>query len=382
MSDRPVRSRPGRELVRGSTAEAGRRATGPCTTPTSHGAGREGVALVLLLVLLLALTLLGQGILILARRELGASSAFLHATRAEEAAHGAVYLGMERIPSSTGAEPSDTLASLEARWTTDGIWQGVGIRWLGPELFLLEGEGRSRGWPGSRVLAALGWRLDPASRIRAFRGGVELGGQVLAAPAAVMEASDVDVPPEGWEPEDCWGSQEPPGVPPSPAGLPLASTLEPPDTSASAVGSEIPPLGLLTGPELLDRSRGEGSWASDGRFTGTSAGCPDTDPPLLLASGADLVLAGAARVCGILLVGGDLRLSEGAVVRGLTLVGGSLIIEAGSRFEGMARIGGALVVEDSGILRIRSCPVFRALAGTPAILKPIVLPGSSGIHLR
>jgi hypothetical protein len=344
--------------------------------------GRDGVVLVLLLVLLLALTLLGQGILILARRELTASRTFLHATRAEEAAHGAVYLGLERVPPSPGAGSPSILTPLDSRWTTDGIWRAVGIRWLGSELFLLEGEGRSRGWPGTRFLGALGWKLDPASRLQAFRGGVELGGLLVTAPTAVTDASGVGLPPTGWDPDDCPPLAGPSGLLPSSDPLPLVAILSPPDSAGALAGWRIPSLGLLTGPELLARAGAEGALAADGRYTGPSAGCRGTDPPLLLASGSDLALGGEVRVCGILLVDGDLRLADGAAVQGLALVGGDVIIGAGSRFEGMGRIGGSLVVEDSGILRIRSCPVVRGLAGTPTLLKPLVLPGGSGIPLR
>ena len=62
----------------------------------SQTSAREGVALPLLLLLLLALTLLAHGTLILAQLELKASTAFLHVTRADQVARSALLVGLQQ----------------------------------------------------------------------------------------------------------------------------------------------------------------------------------------------------------------------------------------------------------------------------------------------
>lgn len=339
------------------------------------------MALVLLLVLLLALTVLGQGILLLARRELSSSRSFLHALRAEKAALGAITRGFHRLASGETPAAPTGLLSLGSGWTSDGIWWGADARWLDFELFLLEGQGRSRGWAGRRTVGALGWRLDPGARLQAFRGGVEVGGSFEAGEWAVVDAADLGLPPSGWDPEECSAFGIPSGMLPVETPLPPVAPLPWLHSPDSAAAGRIPGLGLLTGQELLARAAEAGVLFSEVRLDMGPAGCPDAAEPLFLASSSDLVIEGA-RICGILLAGGGLRLVGGGTFQGLALVGGDLSVGGGSAFEGMARVGGSVAVEDSGILRILACPVLRGLAGTLPLLKPVVVPGASLIHLR
>jgi len=358
---------------------------GPMRRRIGPGAGwgreREGMALAILLLLLLALTLLAQGILLLARRELSSSRSFLHALRAEKAALGAVTQGFDRLASHDTPPAPAPLTPLGSGWTTDGIWRKADARWLDSELFLLEGEGRSRGWGGRRLVGALGWRLDPGTRLQAFLGGVEVGGGVDAGVGAVLDGSDLGRCPGGWDPEECSAFGVCSGIPPMATSLPPVAALSVPDSLDPSPGGGVPGLGLLSGPELLDRAREAGVLLSDVRLDTGPMGCPDTDRSLFLASSSDLVIEGA-RVCGILLAERGLRLVGGGTFQGLALVGGDLFIGPGSTFEGMARVGGSVAVEDSGILRILACPVLRGLAGTPPLRKPVVVPGASLIHLR
>jgi len=341
---------------------------------------REGIAMALLLVLLLALTLLGHGTLLLARREFSASKAYLHVVRSTLAARGAVYRGIRAPPELTGPRVPGSTISMASGWTGDELWLGGSLRWLGPELFFLEGQGRSRGWPGTRAQGAVGWSLDPVTRIRDFRAGVELGGGFSMGPGAGASTADLQGLPVGWEPEDCRGFEAALGSLFSGRALPLTALLPPKDPSLTGPGSDLPPLGFLPGPELLARAPDSGLLLVAGSSRPPAQGCPGSGGTLFLGSEGELEVRGG-RICGLLVVDGDLRILGEGVVQGLILVGGDLQLGGSARLEGLARVRGSVAVEDSAILRILGCPALRALSEPAVLRKPVLLPGASGISL-
>jgi hypothetical protein len=332
----------------------------------------RGFVLPLLLLLLLALTLLGHGILLLSRQELRASRAYLHAVRGDLAAVGGVSLGLETLPAPSDTRLAAITVPLGSEWIDGGLWRGVTLRWLGPELFLLEGKGRSLGWPGTRRRGAVGWMLDPLTRLGALEGGVELGGTLTLGPGTDQ--------PSGWDPEAC-----------SPFGPSLASlyslrslsltaplVLPAPDSSGAAPG--IPPLGLLTGSQLMDLADEAGLLTAGDASLTAGAGCPGSEQPGFMAVGGNLEIRDAG-ACGVFVVDGDLLIEGSGSFQGLALVAGNLRLLGGALFEGMARVTGSVTLEDSAILRISACPPARALSEASPLLKPLVLPGASRIPL-
>lgn len=341
---------------------------------------RSGMALPLLLILLLALTLLGHGTLLLARRELLASKAFLHGVQADLAARGAVYRAVTGFATLPGPRTPGAAIPLLSDWADADLWQEASIRWLSSELFLLEGEGRRRGWSGSMEKGALGWALDPGTRIGALRAGFELGGGFFPSPGIEAAGADVLGLPTGWDPEDCAGyssildSVFPLGI------LPLTADLPPRDSLAVEGGSEIPSLGFLSGTTLLELIRESGFLATGASSVPTDSGCPDSDPPVLVGSASDLEIRDR-RVCGLLVVEGDLRIEGSGGLQGLALVGGDLFLAGSGTLEGLARVRGSLHAGESANIRILACPAIRSLARSPTLLKPVLLPGASSIPI-
>jgi len=340
----------------------------------------RGIALPLLLLLLLALTLLGHGILLLSRQELRASRTYLHAVRGDLAAVGGLKLGLETLPVSSEPRSAGITIPLASEWMDGGLWRGVTLRWLGPELFLLEGKGRSLGWPGTRRRGAVGWMMDPLTRLGALGGGVELGGRLILGPGTEASTSSLLGQPSGWDPDACSPFGPALATLYSLRSLPLTAPLVPPAPDSSGAASRIPPLGLLAGTQLMALADEAGLLASGGASLTDGIGCPDSEEPGFLAVGGDLEIRDA-RVCGVFVVAGDLLMEGSGSFQGLALVAGDLRLLGGALFEGMARVTGSVTLEDSAILRISACPPARVLSEASPLLKPLVLPGASRIHI-
>lgn len=345
------------------------------TTP-ARACTQRGLALPLLLFLLLALTLLAHGTLLLAQQEFMASKAFFHATRATLAARSALVASIDPRLSVGGPGVLGESASLFGEWLDDGLWRGASIRWLGRELFFLEGEGRSRGWAGIRRAGAVGWVMDPLSRIAAFQGGVEVGGGFQQLGESRTSVDGFLGLPIGWEEADCapyeaaLDSLFPSGI------IPLFSLL--PDGGGDAATAELPGLGFLKGDHLLALSGREEGVGSEMASLVSGLGCPGSEEPAFLGTEGSLEL-GSGWSCGLLVVGGDLVLDGDGLFQGLALVGGDLHLGGSWTFQGMARVGGAVILEDHATLEISGCSALRALSGVDAIREPILLPGASGI---
>jgi hypothetical protein len=120
------------------------------------------------ILFLLVLGFFGHGILLLSRRELQATWALRHLVRATQAAE----MGLRAASETTGVQPWDgslwTAVPVLAGEIPDGLGYSVVRRWLGPEFFLLESIGTSKGWEGERTLGWVGWAGDPELRLRVF----------------------------------------------------------------------------------------------------------------------------------------------------------------------------------------------------------------------
>lgn len=339
---------------------------------------RRGMVMAALLLLLLSLALLGHGALLLAEREFQSVRAFQHAVRAGFAAEGAAA----RVAGSTGlrVDPRvrDSIVRFPMGWSDEGLWREGSLRWLGPEMFLVEGVGMSRGWPGARRVGAVGWAMDPAARIADFGAAVELGGRMTRSPGAAVVAPDPLQLPLGWDSLVCDPFRKALDSIFSGSMRPLAAPLPPLGSTPSGGGSSIPQLGLFTGDELLARG---GSPALTGALgLGPSSGCPPSGESVYWSTDSDLILRDS-HVCGLLVVEGDLHLRGMSLVQGLILVGGKVILTGSSRLDGMARVGESLQLEDSAILHWSGCSALRALSQAGPLLEPLVLSGASRIPL-
>jgi hypothetical protein len=338
---------------------------------------RKGMALPLILLLLLALTALGHGVLLLSTRELQATWAFRHAVRAGEAAEAGAWLAMHGGSALPAEREVWTVYPLVSGETSDGVRYGAELRWLDRELFLLEGTGGSRGWVGERRMGWVGWSLDSRSRLGAFGAGAETGRGSSIAGEARIESGPFGDSPEGWPGSSCSPYAEvldslfPGGM------LPTLGTLRENPSPLAGEGDTIPSLGLLWGAEMLARAAsatGPGPEPPD-----STQGCPDVgEAPVFLGTPGSLQL-NQGRLCGLLVVGGDLVLSGQARFQGLALVGGDLILEEEGALEGMARVGGRLLLGGSALFRSAPCPVLRAMEGIPVLAEPVPVPGGHRI---
>lgn len=335
---------------------------------------RRGMALVLMLLILLALTALGHGTLLLARREILTARSFHHAVRAGQAAQAAILAGVEAWEIVAAEGPPGIEIPLSSGETDGGLRYGSLLRWLDREFFVVLGRGGSRGWGGERRLAWVGWRLHPGARLGALAGGLELGGAATLEVGGGVDSSDFLTPPEGWS-EVCEPFDPVLDSIFSGKSLPPVAPLQPFLLPDSGPGAGIPSLGLLSGTLLLE-SADEGPEIL-GRFDPFSWGCPGGAGSGFLASGEDLSLD-RGQTCGLLVAAGDLKLGEGARFQGMALVGGTLSVGRGAVFEGMARVGMGLRVWGGGLVRVRACPAIWALEGASRLRVPLV-PVSGGI---
>ncbi|MGW8267743.1 MAG: hypothetical protein ACWGSQ_15365 [Longimicrobiales bacterium] len=347
---------------------------------SQQGMALRGMALPLLLILLPALTLLGQGALLLARTEILASTAFLHAMQADLAADGAISRAMEDLGGLEGPRVRGVSTPLSSGWVDTNLWQATSLRWLSSEFFLLEGRGRRRGWPGVRVKGALGWALDPVTRVGSFRAGLELGGELSVGPGAEATAAYPLSLPTGWNSGDCAAYAAELDSLFSQWTLPLAVPLPPRDSVEGEAPLKIPPLGLFQGGMLLDLALETGSLSTGTLPPSADSGCPDSEEALLVGSDSDLEIR-ERRTCGLVVVEGDLRIEGSGRIQGVALVGGSLILRGSGMFEGLARVRGSVRVEESAKILVSTCPAVRALSQTPSLLKPLLLPGASRIPI-
>lgn len=333
---------------------------------------KRGFALPLVLFLLLALTLLAHGTLILSIREVQASRAFQQATQAGEAARWAVSSALTDVEALLSSRRVGLTHTLFEEWDGE-VWRGASVRWLGLELFFLEGRGGVRGWGGKKRMGGVGWMMDPLARLRAFRGGVEVGKKMeMEEGKGVMATSFFDLP-EGWEVEDCSpyaGRLDSifRGVPPPP--------LAPSSQLGGEEGDRVPSLGFLGQKELLER--GAEPEVQGPPLEGES-GCPGDGDPVFWGAGGSLTLSGE-RLCGLVVVGGDLVLKGGALLQGMALVGGTLRLEGGAIFQGMGRVGDSVRLGPSARLEASGCAALAALSRVPALRQPLLFPKAS--HIR
>jgi hypothetical protein len=343
--------------------------------------GREGVALVLVLLLILALQLLAHGSLVLARQEMAASEAARRLLQARVAAEA----GLNATPF---LDPSGT--------DTVGLWSRVvvsrgSVGWashetrvtrLDRELWRLEGWGQVENQPWSMGLGRVIWIMDPVARVGAFGGVVQVGPEASVDLQGDLDASDV----------------APARAAPDPRCAPFEATLDslflsravPGLARDTTVGAVTPALGLLGPAELAERMGTVGPGAGTPSPSEVLGRCVLGDPwnwgdPTRpdRPCGTHWVAAwspGGLRVVGgmgqgLLAVAGDLEL-DGARFDGVVLVGGQLHLLGGAELVGFAQAAGGVTVAAGSRARGSACASTLALDAARAVLGgPVLVPG-------
>jgi len=324
----------------------------------------------------------------MARAELAVSRAGADLLRARAAADA----GIVDVLGGGGPVPPDTLGR-GRRWplaagTVGGARYRVDVRRLSREIWLAEAAGAVKPDAWSAREARLTWSLDPAARIGAIRGVVEVGRD---APVTGMSSVRVEPALASYSPPDPLACAAWMRVRDS-LGVPWV--LPPVATFDTAAGGE-PSLGMLRVGDLLaaaDRSvSGSGTpgpaTGADGCLTAEPWNWGDPEDPLgachsltaVIGSPGSLGVDGGVGQ-GVLVTGGDLTLTGGARFYGVVLVGGRLTMESGSRLVGLARaVGGVSLAPDSELDGSR-CWAFRILAGVrPVLARLRMLPGTGRV---
>ena len=345
--------------------------------------GREGFAIVAVLIVALGLLLLAQGALALSGRELAASRLEARLVGRRLAARSAVALPLL----------GDTLPQLS--WTPRVVasgshgpyaWRTEAQR-LGYEMVLLTGVAQEDHLPREARTGAVVWAMNPTERVAAAEavieaaGGAELEGLVTTTGFLDPPGPLATVPCRAeLKALDSLGVRVP-----RPVG-PLRSSPE---------GEvPLPSLGLLPGDSLLGRSgvSVEGvmslaTWGRDGvcRERPTISGsrsvpagpCPASS--VVVGSPGDLTLRGGEG-WGVLVVVGTLRLEVGTYFSGFALVGGDLVVEDGATFQGMGRVQGRLRLRNGGSVLGSACSAALALRAAVELRHPVRLLAGSRVH--
>lgn len=342
---------------------------------------RDGAALALVVLALVALTLLAHGALLLARQELRASVTAARVLQARAGAEAAVGEAWGR-PDVRGDSARPWSRTPSVSGATERMSWALTVVSLGRETLLLEGRGAARGEPWSLRSARLGWVMDPLTRTGAFRAVVEVGP---GAPVQLGGTVDGDLR----EP-DASASGEP-GCAAwrrvldsiFPAGLPAVA-----EAPGHARGE--PSLGWLASPDLLALLPHLPS-ASGTPVPSTSAGrCLADDPwnwgdpgdpaapcanhfAVRASPGSLLVEGGSGQ--GLLVVDGPLTL-RAARFDGVVLSGGALTLSGGATVRGLVRAYGGLALESGTSVVGDGCRALAALEGArDALAVTLPLPG-------
>ncbi len=289
--------------------------------------GRDGLALVFVLMVVLAITGLATVGLNLALAEARLASAVGHRVGSDLLAEGTVALAMWADPSET-SPPSVAFGASGFSLESAGAWEsgdaGASLSWLSSEVALIRAWGRTRGAPSERWAGTLGWVLDPSVQLAGNWAPVAVGG-TMDAPTGFAPAIDTC----GLPPTASWG----PGPLPDRWNSPL-------DLALGWRGPRPPTATELEKLSSLDR---DGSLLLLG--DGAAAGLDSAGPVLAVAPG-DLTLVPESYLSGLLMVAGDLRIAPTA------------------RFVGVARVLGRMTVDSGAELVVSPCRASRGLERT------------------
>jgi len=350
-----------------------------------------GAALALMLLLITALTLLGMGVLSLARRHAVAarkSERVLQATLAAEA-------GVRQIVAAWPVAAADlaTGSVLAAGGGAVGATGrfAVSVLRLDRELFVAHSVGSHAADPSERHVADAIWVLDPAVRLGHVAAAIELGGRFEDLGGGETPAAALGAVPAGWDASVCAPFQAlVDSLFPSGEVAPSAPLRRPPPESAWASdgallpfdpvppGEPVPSLGLHTVDGLI---RVGAQLESD--FAPVSEVCASRDPGpgraecrpakgIWGADGGAVVFGGVGR--GVLAIGGDLVLRGDAIFAGWLLVEGDLTLQGSARIFGFVQAGGDVSIEASAGVTASACAGLEALRAD-WFRRPLPVPG-------
>lgn len=333
---------------------------------TPHG-GERGVALVVVLLALLILAGIATAAVVAALGQLRAAGMAGSVMAGRAAARG----GIERVLAAMHDWPSVAVGESAVALMADtvgarGSWKVLDLR-IAREFHLLVAEASPGG--AVRVRAArVVWRMEPESRVAAYRAVVESDSVVVGAGARV----GADALLAGRR------------------GFPACDSL--PLLAGVLGGSFVPPVGGLPQPPEWGAGRDGADFAdvrlgwfgrsmlsaaADHNVVGggvPAPGCTGCWAGLVVGSG-DVRLTGSG--AGVLVVDGNLLFASGSSWTGLVLASGNVTFEPGSTLLGLIRGGEAVTLTGNSVVDGSACAALEALRATTALARPIPVPTRS-----
>lgn len=360
--------------------------------------GRDGFALLYAVLMIMALSLVGMGLMATGVREAAIAGALDRHARARARAEGAA---LQVVASWSTRALSDLDIGSRRQPPASHAFPGtaVAVTRLDHALYLVTAEAsspardstaREERPAGARARAAILVRtLPPASIIRGFpaaltaSGLVEVsGGRIDGHSACVPpapSAADSPLPgsalstPEPLEPDPL----EPAVLAPDVIVRTGAEVVGNPGvlTSTAPAPDAPDPFSPDLAPALADLSYPHGSATPEpvvhfGRCAPEHSNWGAVDPdhpchallPFIHVPGSITVAGGQGR--GILVVDGDAAFSDGTAFHGIVLVHGHLLMDGGSTIDGAARAASSLLLD--GVVRRNACAIAAALSA-PAL---------------
>jgi hypothetical protein len=342
---------------------------------------RRGSALVSVVLLLLATTLLAMGALHLARAERVAAAASARESRLDAVVQGWV----DAVLRGWAAGSLDSLPR-DVAHEVDQARVRVRLETLDREWVLARGWGAAHGPSSTKAdplspsrHARVAWAADPGARAAAWSAALEHGGPLRAGPGAgILAPPNRERLPGGCGVPELVldtlvgsrsrrGARRVPMAPEGPA-LGLLDLEDLADRLDAVAPGRSAPTSVMVGGVCADVPTNWGapsapSGGCGGRWVGRYA---DGDLAVVRGEGQ-----------GVLVVRGDLELGPRVLFRGVLLVGGSLRLGPDARVHGLARVAEGVTLEAGARIEGGFCPASRALAEAADLGTPLLgLPGS------
>ena len=331
--------------------------------------GREGFALVLVLLALALLTAVASAALVAAVGQLRAATVAGRVLSERTGAGAAV----DAVLSTTRGFPASQVgdAAVEMVRTPFGQngWQRVLDLRLSREIHLFLGEAVLDTTDIPMRDARLVWWMDPEVRIAGHRGAVEAGTIDIQVGARV--ATDAVLAGR-------------PGIPACDA-LPLLAAAFGGQPMQAATGLALPPE-WGTGRDGPDFAGVRLGWFSrlvlqrlaDHSVTAGGSlppvGCTGCWSGLVFSDGSTEM---AVQGTGVLAVNGDLTFAPGSSWTGLILVSGDVTAPSTARIQGLLRAGGSVTLGPGSLVDGSACAAYRALLAASSLALPVPFPGRS-----
>jgi hypothetical protein len=301
---------------------------------------QRGMALVVVVLVMLAVTALAHGLLTLSRFEYQAARAGEDHLASRLAAEAGVRLVLLEEFGSVGASTPPWKRAISLAGSVGGADYSAQLVRLSRELWLAEGTG-SRGGIVPLKSGLIAWRLDPVARVVSTAAAIihEVGDEWSAALDSLLSASTVAT---------------------TRAVAVGANTLLGPmslDSLMARVPHRVSGWGT-PGPVVLNGNCQTGIPWNWGDPRGTAGPC--SGHMVSLASDGDLVLEGGVGQ-GLVIVRGDLVLTDTQFF-GVLIVEGSVTISGGGRIEGVVRATDGVTIGANAAVLGSDCWAAAALA--------------------